>query len=139
MTHAAHHGLLRCDHHDVRPGLRYVTLTGEADLATADQLERDLGRLLAPAWVVHLALDLTLLRYLDCAALAVLVAVRQAASANSQKVTISAAGGTPQRVLALTGVGQLFGYPPPAVVSVPSTRYERMPPSLRQASLRFAS
>jgi anti-anti-sigma factor len=104
--------ILRYDYRDVRPSIRYVILTGEADLATADQLEQDLRRLLAPSWVTHLALDLTALRHLGCTGLSALLAVREAASARGQQLTILAAVGAPARVLALCEVGQLFGYPP---------------------------
>ncbi|MGK5741272.1 STAS domain-containing protein [Micromonospora sp. URMC 103] len=128
-------GLLRCDVRDVSPGLRHVTVSGEADLATADQLERDLTASLSPAWVTHLALDLTRLRYLDCAALSVLMAVRQAALARDQQVTIAAATGSPERVLALTSAGQIFGYPP-----LPhGIRYQRTRRPLRGTTARAAS
>ncbi|MFI6263280.1 STAS domain-containing protein [Micromonospora sp. NPDC051006] len=77
MDDAIGRGVLRCDYRDVGASIRYVALSGEADLATADQLEDDLRRLLAPSWVLRLALDLTALRHLDCAALAALLAVRE--------------------------------------------------------------
>ncbi|RKN20982.1 STAS domain-containing protein [Micromonospora musae] len=105
-------GVLRHDYYDVAPSTRYVTLTGEADLANAHQLERELNFLLAPAWVTSLILDLTALQFLDCAALAALLAVRKAALTRGQQVSITAAASTPARVLAITAVGRLFSYPP---------------------------
>ncbi|MDO3701418.1 STAS domain-containing protein [Micromonospora sp. C28SCA-DRY-2] len=113
MDTATCRGALRCDYHDVRPGTRYVILSGEADLATADQLEHDLRLLLTSAGVTRLVLDLTALRHLDCAALSALLAVRETALAHGQRVTITAAAGTPARVLTLSGVGGLFGCPQP--------------------------
>ncbi|GAA0406231.1 hypothetical protein GCM10009541_56740 [Micromonospora gifhornensis] len=100
--------LLRFDHYDVRPGSRFVTLTGEADLSTIKHLQHDLGRLLAPRWVTHLTLDLKTLRFLDCAALAVLLRIRQTAMARGQRMTVTAAQGGPARVIALSGSGHLL-------------------------------
>ncbi|MEV6691051.1 STAS domain-containing protein [Micromonospora sp. NPDC051196] len=102
--------LLRFDHHDVRPGTRYVTLTGEADLSTIEQLQHDLRRLLAPRWVTHLKLNLKTLRFLDCAAFSVLLGVRETALTRGQRVTVTAARGGPARVIALSGSGHLFNY-----------------------------
>ncbi|KXK63944.1 hypothetical protein AWW66_00400 [Micromonospora rosaria] len=104
--------VLRTDYHDGTSGVRHVTLTGEADLATVGQLEDDLALLLAPRWVTRLAVDLTALRHLDCAALAALLAVRDHATARGQQVVITAAAGAPERVLALGDIGRLFDYPP---------------------------
>ncbi|TDC38794.1 anti-sigma factor antagonist [Micromonospora sp. 15K316] len=106
-------GVLRHDYYDLAPSTRYVTLSGEADLATADQLGQELERLLSPSWVSCLTLDLTALQFLDCAALSALLAVRSSARTRGQQVTITAAARTPARVLAVTGMGRLFGYPPP--------------------------
>ncbi|WP_165521941.1 STAS domain-containing protein [Micromonospora zingiberis] len=103
--------LLRFDYHDVRPGTRYVSLTGEADLTTADQLQQDLGRLLAPQWVTHLRLNLTALRFLDCAALSALLQVREKAHEHGQQVTITAVRGGPARVIALSGGARLLHRP----------------------------
>lgn len=111
MDIARGRGVLRYDYHDARPSTRYVTLSGEADLATADQLKHDLRSLLASSRVTRLALDLTSLRHLDCAALSALLAVRETAAARGQQLTITAATGTPARVLALSAVGPIFGFP----------------------------
>ncbi len=100
--------LLRFEHYDVRPGTRYVTVTGEADLSTITHLQHDLGRLLAPRWVTHLTLNLKGLRFLDCAALAVLLRIRQTAMVRGQRMTITAAQGGPARVIALSGSGHLL-------------------------------
>ncbi|MGC5031518.1 STAS domain-containing protein [Micromonospora sp. DT229] len=102
--------LLRLDHHDVRPGIRHVTLTGEADLSTIEQLQHDLGRLSAPRWVRHLKLDLKMLRFLDCAAFAVLLRIRETALMRGQRVTVTAARGGPARVITLSGSGHLFSH-----------------------------
>ncbi|MFI7604395.1 STAS domain-containing protein [Micromonospora sp. NPDC049366] len=121
MDDAIGRGALRCDCSDVKAGIRHVTLGGEADLASADQLRSDLTRLLAPSRVSCLALDLTALRHLDCAALAALLAVRETASARGQRVVITAAVGTPARLLTLSAVGELFDYPPhPAAPAQPT-------------------
>ncbi|MER7892870.1 STAS domain-containing protein [Micromonospora sp. NPDC094482] len=112
MDDAIGRGVLRCDYRDVGASTRYVTLSGEADLATADQLEDDLRRLLAPSWVTCLALDLTALRHLDCAALAALLAVRETAVARGEQIVVTAAVGAAARVLVLGGVGELFDNPP---------------------------
>lgn len=77
--------LLRFDYHDMRPGTRYVTLTGEADLSTTEQLQQGLKRLLAPQWVTHLRLNLRTLRFLDCAALSTLLRTREAALTRGQR------------------------------------------------------
>ncbi|MFG3707972.1 STAS domain-containing protein [Micromonospora sp. NPDC047670] len=103
---------LRCDYHDVPPGTRHVILSGEADLASAEQLRHDLIRLLASSEVSRLALDLTALRHLDCAALAALLSFRKIALARGQQLVITAADGAPARVLVISGVGRLFCYPP---------------------------
>lgn len=102
--------LLRFDYHDIRPGTRHVTLTGEADLSTIEQLQHDLKRLLAPQWVTHLMLNLKTLRFLDCAALSALLRIREAALARGQRVTVTAAQGGPARVITLSGSGHLFDY-----------------------------
>ncbi|MFC3499515.1 STAS domain-containing protein [Micromonospora krabiensis] len=134
MDDAIGRGALRCDYSDVKAGTRHVTLSGEADLASADQLRSDLTRLLVPARVTCLTLDLTALRHLDCAALAALLAVRETAAAHGQRVVITAAIGTPARVLMLSAVGELFDYPPqptaPAEFPTPG------PSTLRRPSAR---
>ncbi|WP_433319949.1 STAS domain-containing protein [Micromonospora chersina] len=112
MDEAIGRDVLRCDYYDVGLSARYVTLSGEADLANADQLERDLRRLMADSWVTRLDLDLTALRHLGCAALAALLAVREADSARGQEVVVIAAAVAPARVLALSAAGEPFDYPP---------------------------
>ncbi|MGW2622026.1 STAS domain-containing protein [Micromonospora taraxaci] len=54
-----------------------------------------------------MALDLPPLRYLDCAALAALLAVRETALARNQQFVITAAVGAPARLLALSATGGL--------------------------------
>ncbi|MFI6261677.1 STAS domain-containing protein [Micromonospora sp. NPDC051006] len=125
-------GALRYDCHDVLPSTRHVTLSGEADLATADQFEYDLRRLLDASWVTRLALDLTALRHLDCAALAALLAARDTAVARGQQLVITAAVGAPARVLLLSAVGELFGYPPPP------GRVRQVPTAIEHANLPIA-
>ncbi|MEU6021082.1 STAS domain-containing protein [Micromonospora sp. NPDC047134] len=103
-------GLLRFDYRDMRPGIRHVTLAGEADLSTIEQLEQGLTAFLTPRWVAHLTLNLKNLRFLDCAALSALLRVRTAAMARGQQVTVIAAQGVPARVIALSGSGHLLNY-----------------------------
>ncbi|MFF0717608.1 STAS domain-containing protein [Micromonospora sp. NPDC003816] len=94
--------LLQFHHYDASPSTRHVTLSGEADLATATRIQHHLGLLLAPEWITHLELDLTPLRYLDCAALSALLVVRETAVARGQRITVTATSGT-ARVIALSG------------------------------------
>lgn len=89
-------------------------VVGEADLASAENLQRGLKRLLSASWVAHLMLDLSGLGHLDCSALAALLAVREAAEERGQRVSVTTAVGVAAQVLAVTGVGEVFGYPPPA-------------------------
>ncbi|WP_158610894.1 STAS domain-containing protein [Micromonospora endolithica] len=103
--------MLHADHHDTKPA-RYVALRGEADGSTADHLQAELRRLLAPSWLTVLRVDLSALRFLNCAALSALLTVRAAATQCGQQLSITGADGCPARVLALTQADLVFGHPP---------------------------
>ena len=102
--------LLTFHHYDASPSTRHVTLSGEADLATATRIQHHLGRLLAPEWITHLELDLTPLRYLDCAALSALLVIRETAAARGQRITVTATSGA-ARVIALSGAEHVLRAP----------------------------
>ncbi|MFI7079339.1 STAS domain-containing protein [Micromonospora sp. NPDC049903] len=102
--------LLQFHHYDARPSTRHVTLSGEADLATATRIQHHLGQLLTPEWITHLVLDLTPLRYLDCAALSALLVIRETAAARGQRITVTATSGT-ARVIALSGAEHVLRAP----------------------------
>ncbi|MFI7024426.1 STAS domain-containing protein [Micromonospora sp. NPDC049900] len=104
--------LLRFKYYDARPSTRHVTLSGEADLATTTVIRHHLGQLLTPPWVTHLVLDLTPLRYLDCAALSALLVVRETAATRGQRITVTVtATSSAARVIALSGADHVLRTP----------------------------
>ncbi|MEU4397649.1 STAS domain-containing protein [Micromonospora orduensis] len=100
-------------HFDARtstaPGRIVVTLTGECDLATRDELTAVLASAVRGAPVV--VVDLGGLRFLDSTGLHTLVTAHQSARRDARRLYVVNAGGAVAEVLDITGVGELLSPP----------------------------
>lgn len=90
-----------------------VAVRGELDLDAGDRFQRILRDALDRS-VRGVDLDLRGVTFCDCAALNILLAVRQRALADGKTVTLHAASAMVDRLLALTGTRDLFAGPAPA-------------------------
>jgi anti-anti-sigma factor len=79
-----------------------IEVAGELDLAVEDEFERALRTAIAQRNLV--IVDLTLVQFMDCAALGVLIAVRAALEAAAGRLCLVCAGTTVTRLLAAAGV-----------------------------------
>lgn len=89
-----------------------VRLTGELDLDTRDELRRVLDAALA-ASRTGVDLDLTDVRFCDCAGLNTLLAARERARREGRTLTFTAVGPAARHVFDLTGTLAAFIPPPP--------------------------
>jgi anti-anti-sigma factor len=89
-----------------------VTVSGSLDLAIAGELGERLRAAVArgPRMLV---LDLAAVDFCDCAALGVLIGVRDEGQRTGCAVVISAASPAVALLLGLLGLDGLLGYPPP--------------------------
>jgi anti-anti-sigma factor len=93
-----------------RPG-RTVSVTGhgEIDMATVETLRHTLTTVLRQEHPVHIDVNLAEVTFMDSSGINALMACRADATPNGCRVTISHPRPTVRRVLAVTGVGRLFG------------------------------
>lgn len=89
-----------------------VRLIGELDVASAYEVRSLFSRSLDRPDFNNLILDLSELEFLDSSGLGALIALREAASEKGVDVQMRETPVRVQRILDITGVGQLFGLPP---------------------------
>ena len=89
-------------------GRARVRVTGDLDAATAPRLRRCLSEL-AELGVDDFALDLSGVRFFDCAGLGALVSAKKRLRATGGDLRVVAASRTVRRVLVLTGFAGAFG------------------------------
>ena len=92
--------LLQIEAHD-HDGLAHVVLTGELDLSTTQQVEKELARVEGegPATV---ALDLSRVTFLDSSGLRVIVSADQRARRENRRFVVVRGPDTVQRVFSIT-------------------------------------
>lgn len=90
-----------------RSGCVLVTVDGELDLSTADQLQETLIRAVADG-VGPLVLDLAALRFCDSAGLAVLVKIHNLLADEGGRLVLAGPSVAVSRVLELSGLDQII-------------------------------
>ncbi|WP_169750292.1 STAS domain-containing protein [Streptosporangium amethystogenes] len=85
------------------PGVTVVTIGGEFDLATADQVEEFVRRTRRPGDQV--VIDLIGTRFMDCSGLNVLLRIRHEVGRDGGVLRLAGLQREPVRVLRLTGMG----------------------------------
>jgi anti-anti-sigma factor len=94
----------------VREGdVHIIALTGELDLATADELERELLRVEATD-AESIVVDLSSLRFMDSTGIRVMIAADARSRADSQRLALLRGPDAVQRVFELTGVVDLLPF-----------------------------
>jgi anti-anti-sigma factor len=95
-----------------RPG-RAVSVTGhgEIDMTTVDTLAETLATVLRQERPIHIDVNLADVTFMDSSGINALMACRAVAEPAGCRITISHPRPTVHRVLAVTGVGPLFGLP----------------------------
>jgi len=86
-----------------------VALAGELDLASADELEREL-RALRLAAVTHIVVDLRCLDFMDSTSLCRLISLRNTAKRNGHRLTLVPGPARVQRIFELTATRGLFDW-----------------------------
>jgi anti-anti-sigma factor len=86
---------------ETSPGLYTVALSGELDIATADQLTAALGDV-SPASGERLVIDLTAVAFMDSTGLRVLIAANGTAAEGGYELVIVTGESPAKRVLELT-------------------------------------
>lgn len=89
-----------------------VRLIGELDVASAYDVRALSAKALDRPGLTNLILDLSELKFIDSSGLGALIALRETASEKGVEVTVRETPASVQRILDITGVGQLFGSPP---------------------------
>ena len=90
--------------HSERDGvLHIIRLEGELDLATADELERELLRVESTD-ALAIVLDLSTLEFIDSTGVRVLIQADARSRANSDRLTLLRGPRAVQRVFELTGI-----------------------------------
>lgn len=89
-----------------------VRLIGELDVAAAHEVRSLFSQKLDRPDLTKLILDLSELEFIDSSGLGALIALREAASDKEVDVQVRETPVRVQRILDITGVGQLFGSPP---------------------------
>lgn len=97
---------------DVVDGTVAVAVSGAVDLVTGDAAFELLREVAGRESVSVLVLDLTAVEFCDCAGLRVLMRVRLEAFRLGRRVVIAAASPEVRWLLHVTGLAELFGYPP---------------------------
>jgi anti-sigma B factor antagonist len=85
-----------------------VSVVGEVDLATAEQLEQALGEALAAAGAGGVRADLSGVDFMDSAGLRVLIAARRRAEESDRPFALSQASDQVSRLLEITGLTEAF-------------------------------
>ena len=83
------------------PGGTVVTVSGELDVASSHQLERELANLESESLVV---IDLATLTFIDSTGLGVIVRAHQRAQEQGRRVGLVRGNGQVERLLTLTGL-----------------------------------
>jgi anti-anti-sigma factor len=111
-----------------------VTVGGEIDLSTLDQLRRALLSAVEPGSPTVLRLDLSSVNFLDCGGLGTLISIRQHAAQSGTRVAITAASPMVDRLLSLCDVAAIFDYPTraPGPPTSNSRQRWRWPTALRR-------
>jgi anti-sigma B factor antagonist len=89
--------------------IHVISLTGELDLATADELEQELARVEATD-VLSIVLDLSGLRFMDSTGVRLILGADARSRANSNRLTLLPGPPAVQRVFELTGVIDLLPF-----------------------------
>ncbi len=87
-------------------GIVVLTVAGELDLATKDQLAAEVAGVLAQPDLARLLLDFGPLAFIDSSGIAALVAARRTALTRGVRLTVTNCGDFAQRVLTITGLYQ---------------------------------
>jgi anti-anti-sigma factor len=90
-----------------RDGCVFVTVDGELDLSTADQLQETLGSAIAEG-SGPIVLDLESLRFCDSAGLAVMVRTHNLLAGEGRRLVIASPSTAVSRVLELSGLDQVI-------------------------------
>src|SRR5215218_1050718 len=85
-------------------GIVVLTVAGELDLGTTDQLASELTEVLARPDLERLLLDFGPLGFIDSTGIAALVAARRTALTRGVRLTVTNCGDFTQRVLTITGL-----------------------------------
>jgi anti-anti-sigma factor len=86
-----------------------ISLSGELDLATVDELERELERVEATD-AASIVLDLSQLSFMDSTGVRLLVSAHARSRADSHRLTMLRGGRAVQRVLKLSGIDTLLPF-----------------------------
>jgi len=86
-----------------------IRLSGELDLATADEVQRELERVEATD-AQSIVLDLSELTFMDSTGVRLLVTAHARARADSDRLTVLRGGRAVQRILQLSGVDALLPF-----------------------------
>jgi anti-sigma B factor antagonist len=86
-----------------------IELTGELDLATADELERELLRVEATD-AASIVIDLAGLRFMDSSGIRVMIAADTRSRADSERLMLLRGPDAVQRIFELTGVIDLLPF-----------------------------
>src|SRR5215203_4349707 len=86
-----------------------VVPVGELDLATADELGREVRQVKA-AGVAHIVLDLREVDFIDSTGLRMLLSLRNDAKCNGHRLTLRRPAAAGRRIFELTGTRGLFDW-----------------------------
>ncbi|MEV4702757.1 STAS domain-containing protein [Actinoplanes sp. NPDC049316] len=95
--------------HPADGGMVCLAVSGELDLASAEDLEEAVAVAAGRAGVREVCIELSGVTFLDAAGIAALIRARAAAMAANVLVRANGARGVAARVLAVTGVGEWLG------------------------------
>lgn len=91
-----------------RDNAALVTVVGDIDLATRDQLDAALAEAIALAGMTAVDVDLAGVEFLDSSGIAVLLKNRRRAESGGKRFSVVAAGDLARRILVTGGVWELL-------------------------------
>jgi anti-sigma B factor antagonist len=88
-----------------------LVLTGEIDIATAENVIRYACDALASKTVIDVVIDASSVTFIDSTGVGALIAIRDAAAAQGAGIRLCGASANVQKVLAIMGLSATFGLP----------------------------